>query len=308
LAEYQAEAFPVAGALRIRATIDYTRNDNGFLRCVYDHYRAAANMTVLSHASTLGARNNLSFGTEGWSIIVGHGAPGLIVTGTGQVVDGIQRYIGTDVANLRYWYPILSRGVIGGGLTLFGCEVGAGDAGTRLLRWVANAIRKPVGAWTGLVWCGSTVWAEGSFKVVRPGAIVAVEEPVAMYAEASEPLQLMRLAANDEDFEEVSPERITAAEFTPVGSYAGQAGIRAVRAEKADALSILQRVDFENPFVTEDKPGSIVVGTLNVAYGGAKGKAEGTRMFRVLGSSLVQDVTYPNTYYYAALELPGLLR
>ncbi len=299
-----------AGPLGIRATIDGTRTDNGFLGCVYARYRATSNMTVRSHFSTLGASNNLLSGSEGWSIIVGHGSPGLIVTGTGQTVNGIQKYIAAS--NEGYWRPILSRGVIGGGLTLFGCEVANGSAGLDLLRRVANAIRKPVGAWTGLVWCSSTsVWGTGRFVTVRPGVAVGAftaEEVASMYSEEQEALQVMRLASHDENFEEVRPDRITSVQFTPVGSFAGVSGISAVRAERADALSILQRIDLENPFVTEDKPGSIHVGMLNVSYGASGDQEEYTRIFRVLGSSLIQDVTYPNTYYYASQELQQLLR
>jgi hypothetical protein len=312
LEDIQAVSGPIAqaGPLRIRATIDATRTDNGFLGCVYARYRATSNMTVLSHFSTLGASNNLRFGSEGWSIIVGHGAPGVIVTGTGQTINGVQKYIAAS--NEGYWRLILSRGVIGGGLTLFGCEVGAGRAGLNLLRRVANVIRKPVGAWTGLVWCSSTsVWGTGTFVTVRPGVAVssvAIEEVACMYSEEKEPLQMMRLASHDENLEEVRPDQIRSVQFTPVGSFAGVSDVNAMRAERADALSILQRIDLENPFVTEDKPGSIHVGMLNVSYGTSGDQEEHIRSFRVLGSSLIQDVTYPNTYYYASQELQQLLR
>lgn len=314
LENIQAVSGPIAQAgplLRIRATIDGTRTDNGFLGCVYARYRATGNTTVLSHFSTLQACRNLCGGSEGWSIIVGHGAPGLIVTGTGQTVNGVEKYIAAS--NEWYWRPILSRCCVsGGGLTLFGCEVAAGSAGYDLLRRVANAVRKPVGAWTGLVWCSSTsVWGTGTFVTVRPGVAVssvAVEEVACMYSEEKEPLQMMRLASHDENFEEVRPDQITSVQFTPVGSFAGLSNANAVRAERADALSILQRIDLENPFVTEDKPGSIHVGMLNVSYGASGDQGEHTRTFKVLGSSLIQDVTYPNTYYYASQELQQLLR
>jgi hypothetical protein len=181
--------------------------------------------------------------------------------------------------------------------------------GIDLLRRVASAIRKPVGAWTGLVWCSSTsVWGTGTFVTVRPGEIVAAEEVVAMYSEEREPLQVMRLASHNEDFEEVKPNQITSVQFTPVGSFSGVANRTVVRAEKSDALSVLQRIDLENPFITEDKPGSIHVGMLNVSYGAAGSREEFTRTFRVLGSSLIQDVVYPNTYYYASQELQQILR
>jgi hypothetical protein len=300
----------VSGAATIRATIDSTRSDNGFLGCVYARYRQSGNVTVLSHSSTLIARNNLSTGREGWSIIVGHGAPGLIITGTGQVVNGTQKYIATR--NASTWRPILSRGVIGGGLTLFGCEVASGQAGAALLKLVANTIRKPVGAWTGLVWCSSTrVWGTGSFVTVRPGVAMdtsTVEEAPMMYGEAAEPLQVMRLSDNGEELAEVQPDAIRSVHFTPVGNYPTISDVKSMRAERGDALSILQRIDLENPFVTEDKPGSALVGMLNVTYGISGSEDLHTRTFKVLGSSLLQDATYPNTYYYTSNELLPLLR
>jgi hypothetical protein len=312
LENFQEVSGPIAqaGALRIRATIDATRTDNGFLGCVYARYRAASNMTVRSHSSTLGASYNLRYGSEGWSIIVGHGAPGLIVTGTGQTVNGIQKYIARN--NEYYWRPILSRGVIGGGLTLFGCEVASGTAGLDLLRRVASAIRKPVGAWTGTVWCSNTsVWGTGTFVTVRPGVAVgafAAEEAPSMYSDEQTPLRVMLLASHEEDFEKVGPDQITSVEFTPIGSFSDAFDFKTVRAERTDALSILQRIDLENPFVTEDKPGSVQVGMLNVSYGVAGDQDEHARIFRVLGSSLIQDMAYPNTYYYASQELQQLLR
>jgi hypothetical protein len=298
------------GILRIRDTIDSTRTDNGFLGCVYARYKACSNTTVLSHSSTQGAGNNIRTGREGWSVLVGHGAPGLIITGTGQIMDGKQKYI--SASNMTSWKPILSKGVVGGGLTLFGCEVAAGTAGDKLLTLVANTIRKPVGAWTGNVWCSSTsVYGTGTFITKNPGAKAIeyiLEDAPKMYSDEAEPLQVMRLASHGEEFEDVKPDHIISVHFSPVGSFAGVSDIRTMRAERADALSVLQRIDLENPFVTEDKPGAIHVGMLNVSYGVSGSHDEHIRTFKVLGSSLLQDATYPNTYYYASQELQQLLR
>jgi hypothetical protein len=299
-----------AGLLRIRATVDGTRTDNGFLGCVYNAYRKSSNMTVLTHWSTLQARTNLSTGPQGFSIIVGHGAPGLIVTGTGQSVDGVAKYIAAS--NITTWRPILSRGVIGAGLTLFGCEVAAGTAGRNLLRLVANTIRKPVGAWTGLVWCSnnSNVWGTGSFVTVSPGAAMEsfTEEAPCMYSEGEEALQVMRLASHADGHEEVLPDQIISVQFTPVGNYPGLSDVKAMRAERSDALSVLQRIDLENPFVTEDKPGSVHTGMLTITYGSSYEDDQRTRTMKVFNSSLVQDAIHTDTYYYASPELQQLLR
>ncbi len=112
---------------RGRATIDATRSDNGFLGGCYAAYKSCCNETVLSHSTTAQAFANLRGGTEGFSVIVGHGAPGLQVCGTGQIVDGPDKFIA--VSSEGVWGRHASRGVTGSQLTLFGCEVAAGAAG-----------------------------------------------------------------------------------------------------------------------------------------------------------------------------------
>ncbi len=304
-AEHSAYGAALAGITQGRATIDSTRNDNGFLGCVYGVYRGTSNLRVFSHSSTATAFANIRGGSEAFSIIVGHGAPGVIVCGTGQIIDGVAKYIAAS--NETTWRPIASRGITGTQLTLFGCNVAAGAAGANLLRRVALAVRKPVGAWTGTVWCGGgRVWADGTYVLVRPGSAVEVVEAPDMYSER-DPMNVLRVASY-EGFEEIPIGHVKSVNFTPIGSLSieGLPAGKAVHAEKSDAADLLNVIDFENPFVTEDVPGAILVGMLTVTSE-TKAKDHHVHSFRVLGSSLLQDVVFPNTYYHVSQDLHTML-
>lgn len=304
-----AYAAALAGVARGRgrATVDASRNDNGFLGCVYGVYRSST-LRVFSHWSTAQAFANLRLPPpDDFSIIVGHGAPGIIICGTGQIVDGVDKYIAAS--NRNAWWPHASRGVTGAQLTLFGCKVGSGLAGTNLLRLVASAVKKPVGAWTGDVWCGGgRVWGTGQYKLVRPGTRTEAIEEMDMYSESErEPMKVLRVASA-EGFEEIPVAQVKSVNFTPIGSWSveGLPAKKAVHAEKRDATDLLKAIDFEHPFVTEDVPGAILMGMLTVTSE-TKGNEHHVRSFRVLGSSLLQDVIFPNTYYHVSEDLQRML-
>jgi hypothetical protein len=103
-----------------------------------------------------------------------------------------------------------------------------------------------------------------------------------------------RLASSESDFQNIPVEKVIAIRFMPEGTLSGV--YRTISAEGSDALALLQHIDFEKPFITEALPGSIVTGTLTITYL-ANGNTQETRTFRLLGTSLVQDVIYPHTYY-----------
>jgi hypothetical protein len=287
--------------LLVRSTIDGTRSDNSFLGCTYSAY-SRAGYNPSTHWTTAQAFSNLRGGPADVSIIVGHGSSGVIVTGTGQVIDGADKYMST--ANESSWRQYASQGVPGSRLVLFGCEVAAGAAGATFLSHVAKLVRKEVGAWTGLVYCsgGTTVWGTGDFVVARPGRALKPIEAPDMFEFTKEMHTLHVQSA--EGHEEVKLSSIKRVNFTPIGS-APLAGTAATL-EGKEAQELLQFIDFANPFVTEDKPGAILVGLLSITYE-TKAKTEETRAFRVLAYSLLQDVCFPTTYYYISKQLRNKL-
>jgi hypothetical protein len=120
----------------------------------------------------------------------------------------------------------------------------------------------------------------------------------------NKPHYMLRLASSGTDFQNIPAEDVIAVSFMPEGAMSSS--YSAISAEGSDALTLLQHIDFENPFITEAMPGSIMTGTLTVTYS-ANGNTQETRTFRLLGTSLVQDVTYPNTYYNASESLQRIL-
>jgi len=285
------------------ASIDASRNDDGFLGCATESYRSSTNVAVSLYSTTAQAFSNLRSNPAEVSWIVGHGAPGTIVTGSGMVINGADKYMSAD--NESSWIQYASNGVFGSRLTLIGCEVASGTAGATFMARVANVVRKDVGAWTGLYWCqGLRCWGTGTFVTVSPGQrLKPVESPV-MY-ERSREMQTLRIQATDGGYEEIPLGAVRSVNFTPIGSVPAQSGV--VSLKGTDAGTFLQTIDFERPFVTMDKPASILMGQLTVIYE-SDTREERIRSFRVLGHSLLQDACFPKTYYYASPSLHSELQ
>ncbi|MGB5636673.1 MAG: hypothetical protein WBM86_28375 [Waterburya sp.] len=121
----------------------------------------------------------------------------------------------------------------------------------------------------------------------------------------NKPHYMLRLASSGTEFQNIPAEHVIAVRFMPEGAMSSF--YSAISAEGSDTLALLQHIDFENPFITEAIPGSIITGTFTVTYS-ANGNTQETRTFRLLGASLVQDVTYPNTYYNASEDLQRILK
>lgn len=286
---------------RARSSIDASRDDNGFLGCMYSAYNASVNNDVFSHGTTADAFSNLRGGSSDGCIIVGHGDEGLIVTGTGQTVDGTDKYMAEG--NESSWSPYAGMGIPAPTLCLFGCHVGGGTAGANFLHRVARAVRKNVGAWTGLVWCsGNNVWADGEFVTATPSLRPEPVESPVMY-EARRDMSTLKLRSA-EGHEDVALSAVQSVNFTPVGTVPQK--FKAITAAVDDATKILQEIDFASPFVTEDKPGAILVGLLTITFE-SKTKERHIRSFRVLSYSLLQDACFPTTYYYASNRLRSVL-
>ncbi len=115
---------------------------------------------------------------------------------------------------------------------------------------------------------------------------------------------MLRLASSGTDFQNIPVEHVITVSFMPEGVMSSS--YSAISAEGSNALTLLQHIDFENPFITAAKPGSIITGILTITYS-VNSNAQEMRTFRLLGASLVQDVTYPNTYYNASENLQRIL-
>ena len=180
----------------------------------------------------------------------------------------------------------------------------SGAGGSNFLKRVAIAVRKEVGAWTGLVWCNSnSVWGTGDFVVVKPGGRLEPVEAPSVY-EGSKNMDTLKLQSA-EGYEDIGLGAVKSVSYMPIGSLPEQ--ISGVSLSGQGATSLLQHIDLANPFVTEDKPGAILVGQLTVTYEN-QSKEKQIRAFRLLAYSLLEDTLFPNTYYYVSKELRSALQ
>lgn len=118
------------------------------------------------------------------------------------------------------------------------------------------------------------------------------------------PSFLMRLASNSHHQQVIPAANILSARFTPEGGMSEW--YAAISVQGAEALTLLQHIDFATPVTTDAKPGGILTGTLTVTYTDGDNRQK-TRDFKLLGASLLQDSVYPNTYYHASERLQKCL-
>ena len=153
-------------SLKGSVTVDITNTDNGFLDCSRKGSRQ-------SHATTDIAVSNL----EAWvkpntsATIIGHGNPGLIITGTGQSRPDRTKYI--ELANKIDWERILERlkPFKISNLYLFGCDTGAEQEGADLLFEISKIINADVVAPTGRILCDRTHFtleATATWQIATP--------------------------------------------------------------------------------------------------------------------------------------------
>lgn len=115
----------------------------------------------------------------------------------------------------------------------------------------------------------------------------------------------IRLAVEENTYQDIPSPKITAMQFTPEQGMRGW--YRPVSTHGLDAEKLVQLIDFKNPQQTDAKPGAVITGIVKMTYSTSTGQQE-TRTFRLLGSSLLQDTAFPNVYYQATEELGRCLR
>jgi len=142
----------MAAPLKGCVTIDSTTPDGYLDNARAGTQTASGNKDTASAAANLLASEKTTPSSP--ASIVGHGSDGVIATGGGKSPSNPTQYIGTQ--NESGWTSSLAT--LKGSTTdlyLYGCHVGADDAGAQLLFDIAKVVNATVYGPTGLIYCDS---------------------------------------------------------------------------------------------------------------------------------------------------------
>jgi hypothetical protein len=233
--------------------------------------------------------------------IIGHGFPGAVMAGTGEIWDRPDKKTYLALDNVEVWEDCL-RSLSVNSLTLWACNVGACDKGLKLLRRVAAALRKPVHAPTGYLF-----FLRGKFYL-EPGAKWQTVDPnigvdVALAADPPTPLKsrdsvLVRFNFPGEghiDLSELQSARLSNASGKPVDLP-----------DSLDDRGLVELVSFDKPQTFDARFSAILTGRLAIDY--RSGDSTRRRDFRIYNDSILQDETSPRTFYAADQGLASLLK
>ena len=287
------------GSLEGCWTIDHTSGagDNGFLDCARARFPTAG-----SHDSTASAVTNIlncfsagvakagSASVKKWANFVGHGNDGIIVTGTGQDVNDITKYV--SWFNRSTWGPEMRR--LNGSaqiIKLWACHPGTAQDGADLLFDLMQETNAICMGPTGFLTCGSNgleLEANSTWQVATPGqpkpAPIAAPTPHFV-------LDYPNLELSTQGRPHMLPmQSVISVEII------SRRGQRVLLASAQDAMDFLRLVDFTAPFELNGSLAAIPSGTLILTFRDDKG-AEHRREFLIYNNRLLQDQTDKKVYY-----------
>jgi hypothetical protein len=272
--------------------VENTNYDNGFIAC------AAQAPGAIRHTTTTEAVNNLlNCGSAKPAYIIGHGSPGCISTGGGQVTGNVDQHIEdprfefsrANIERLRNHFP---------GLVLYGCHVGADRLGAHFLWQVAKAISRPVYAPTGLCMCngghffeqpGSQLQQASPGMQAPPPPISAPPEPPKFRSEPTEIVLQGRI---------VRIESIGEIEYVILSRF----GHFTITWSGLDLRRILKEVVWDHPLIMDGNPAARLTGKLKIKF------TNGEANFSVYNNLLMQSVEDRRSFFYLTKDFGHILR
>jgi hypothetical protein len=280
------------GAITGCTSIDSDRNDNGFLVCA-----TGQNLGAGLHDSTAIAVYNLlqCLGVQrGKANLVGHGADGIIVTGSGDEISTYDKCIG--LFNRSYWEPYLNqlRGKVSS-LSLWACHPGTGQIGADFLFMLAQVVNVPVAGPTGFIYCGGgypDLWLEPNsvWQVATP---TNKPNPIAAPTPYFQDLIMDIKLTENGQIMTMPLATVISVKYTP-GKKLETPSTFSMADDKARDL--VQLIRFDAPFQPGGIPAAIVTGRLSIIFERDGQRQE--REFRIYNNRLLQDVVAPQTYYH----------
>lgn len=239
------------------------------------------------------------------AVIVGHGQPGLISTGGGMRPTRFFEYIA--VGNQPDWSSEFHGLSHINELYLWGCHVGAGDAGADLLFHVAQVLNCSVWGYSGLVCIGpdgpayeqgGNIWQMAT-STQRP---TPIHPPLRFQRRSKMDDIVIKSEKGMERFSAASTIQVTYQE--PRGQSTWGTGFT-MQGKEAEGL--LQLIDFAHPYYL-CPPMAIVTGKLTLAVKGNSHSPEVEREYIVYNDLLLGDSHFKDVYYDLASSFKATVR
>lgn len=284
-------------------TIDCTDDDDALLNARVAFY-GPSGIGPLHDTTSKAVRNLLACVSLGASpdrvMMVGHGAPGLIITGTGPAATDSDRMIGNT--NFTRWKtPVGRLKTRITELTFCSCDTGAGVKGAKLLMKVANHIQATVSGFTGQIFIDATgtITCEqnGRWQHAHPGIeLPPVSAPIYQSGDNVD-LKLKY----DEEYKTVKISNVKAVSF----SEPGEKGKRVFSLEGEAARKLVGTINFAEPTEIDGAPLAVITGILQIEF--TIDEQPDKRTFIVYNDRLLFDQSTPSTFYYASPALAETL-
>jgi hypothetical protein len=278
-------------------TVDSSSTTDSFLKNAQRRYMSPPNGRHASRTAAITNVQNCLAGGKQVVTLVGHGARGRILTGSGDI-DTTDSAKFIDLSNQTAWKtelsPIANQLT---SLTLLSCDTGAGADGANLLQQLATTLNVTVQAPTGLVWLESgdtDPFLEecAKWQKATPGVLPhAIALPRVSQPDSFMTTLILRGVDRVQITDVVSLQlyATTSVESPLIQSWSDR-----------EAQMAATYVEFDQPFEPGGLPAAIVTGMLVLTFKRATGNEQ--RSFRVYNQRLVQDMTYEETFYYTAIE------
>jgi hypothetical protein len=230
-------------------------------------------------------------------MIVGHGKPGLIVTGTGTLASDQDKRI--EMGNLGKWQPIVAglKGKITE-LTLCSCETGADPQGPQLLAALAQEVGARVSGFTKMIFIdgnGSITCEPGgrwqhADSGVAPPSIPHLEPKM-------ESIVNLKLKDNG-TFTTLHISKVSAVTYLAPGPDK-QPGQPRLSLKGVEAQKLVSTINFAEPSVMKGAPLALVTGVIEIEFT----EKRSPRSFTLYNDRLLQDQAHPDAFYFASPQL-----
>lgn len=285
-------------------TIDSSTVDNGFLVCARNENPGAG-----AHGTTAVAIDNLlgclsaEASVKRAANIVGHGNDGIIVTGTGQNVSDLLKYI--SWWNHSSWQADLQR--LRGRVAmvkLWACHPGAGQEGLDLLDLVCQDTEAISFGPTGFLYCndeGFHLEPNSTWQVVTPGQPL----PNPIFAPTPHRIEFTDMKIyTGSAYADIPVDQVTSIEV-----LSGDGSRTLTSLKSSAAQDFVRTIAFDSPFFVNGVPAAILTARIRIHFSQVAASQIGdSREFLIWNDRQLEDAANPGHFYSAPSGLRTFLR